>query len=116
MRPHWGPRSATDTVPHAPGPGHIFCSAFIDYIKGRFEAIKDIYSPYQIKLQAVFGDFLFFFVPPFIGYTKGRFEAIKDIYSPYQIHLHQVRFPQLIASYKFFLTGPCLVLVAMIWL
>ena len=59
---------------------------------------------------------LYFFVPPFIGYTKGRFEAIKDIYSPYQIHLHQVRFPQLIASYKFFLTGPCLVLVAMIWL
>ena len=27
----------------------VFCSAFIDYIKGRFEAIKDIYSPYQIK-------------------------------------------------------------------
>ena len=47
-----------------------------------------------------------FFVPPFIGYTKGRFEAIKDIYSPYQIHLHQVRFPQLIASYKFFLASP----------
>ena len=32
----------------------FFCSAFIDYIKGRFEAIKDIYSlssPYQIKLH-----------------------------------------------------------------
>ena len=29
----------------------IFGSAFIDYIKGRFEAIKDIYSPYQIKLH-----------------------------------------------------------------
>ena len=32
-------------------PGFFFCSAFIDYIKGRFEAIKDIYSPYQIKLH-----------------------------------------------------------------
>ena len=29
----------------------FFGSAFIDYIKGRFEAIKDIYSPYQIKLH-----------------------------------------------------------------
>ena len=29
----------------------FFCSAFIDYVKGRFEAIKDIYSPYQIKLR-----------------------------------------------------------------
>ena len=31
--------------------GFFICSAFIDYIKGRFEAIKDIYSPYQIKLH-----------------------------------------------------------------
>ena len=29
----------------------FFCSAFIDCIKGRFEAIKDIYSPYRIKLH-----------------------------------------------------------------
>ena len=29
----------------------FFVPPFIDYIKGRFEAIKDIYSPYQIKLH-----------------------------------------------------------------
>ena len=29
----------------------IFLFRFIDYIKGRFEAIKHIYSPYQIKLH-----------------------------------------------------------------
>ena len=29
----------------------LFCSDFIDYIKRGFEAIKDIYSPYQFKLH-----------------------------------------------------------------
>jgi hypothetical protein len=29
----------------------FFCSDFIDYIKRGFEAIKDIYSTYQIKLH-----------------------------------------------------------------
>ena len=42
----------TDSDTIAISPSRIFfCSAFIDYIKGRFEAIKDIYSPYQFKLH-----------------------------------------------------------------
>ena len=64
---------------------------------------------------------MIFFCSAFIDYIKGRFEAIKDIYSPYQIKLHLSSFCcvivplQLIASYKFFLTGPRGVPVATIW-